>query len=187
MVNQFHKACHKCHFSCYFMVSVTITGQSWLISNSRQEMFHEKKQFRKQLVESEVKQVHMTTGSQTLCSLAMIKIRVYLEHFSWHDRMYILNMFILRMYCIDTKALVFMYNGASSYGFAIHPISTRLCMLYLRASWLSGTPGLSMQYIPKPNSNLGYAFQILAQIKIEICQNTELDSNLNIWKRKCLA
>ncbi len=35
----------------------------------------------------------------------------------------------LRMYCIDTKALVFMFNGGSSYGFTIHPIFTRICML----------------------------------------------------------
>ncbi len=28
---------------------------------------------------------------------------------------------LLRMYCIDTEALVFMFNGGSSYGFTIHP------------------------------------------------------------------
>ncbi len=33
------------------------------------------------------------------------------------------------MYCIDTEALVFMFNGGSSYGFTIHPIFTRICML----------------------------------------------------------
>ncbi len=37
----------------------------------------------------------------------------------------------LRMYCIDTEALVFMFNGGSPYGFTIHPIFTRICMLYL--------------------------------------------------------
>ncbi len=37
----------------------------------------------------------------------------------------------LRMYCIDTKALVFMSNGGSLYGFTIHPIFTRISMLYL--------------------------------------------------------
>ncbi len=36
----------------------------------------------------------------------------------------------LRMYCIDTEALVFMCNGGSPYGFTIHPIFTRICMLY---------------------------------------------------------
>ncbi len=36
---------------------------------------------------------------------------------------------ILRMYCIDTEALVFMFNGGSPYGFTIHPIFTRICML----------------------------------------------------------
>ncbi len=34
------------------------------------------------------------------------------------------------MYCIDTEALVFMFNGGSSYGFTIHPIFTRICRLY---------------------------------------------------------
>ncbi len=43
------------------------------------------------------------------------------------------------MYCIDTEALVFMFNGGSPYGFTIHPIFTRIC----------GTPALSMQYIIK--------------------------------------
>ncbi len=36
----------------------------------------------------------------------------------------------LRMYCIDTEALVFMFNGGSPYGLTIHPIFTRICMLY---------------------------------------------------------
>ena len=36
----------------------------------------------------------------------------------------------LRMYCIDTEALVFMCNGGSPYSFTIHPILTRICMLY---------------------------------------------------------
>ncbi len=30
---------------------------------------------------------------------------------------------MLRMYCIDTEALVFMFNGGSPYGFTIHPIN----------------------------------------------------------------
>ncbi len=30
------------------------------------------------------------------------------------------------MYCIDTEALVFMFNGGSSYGFTINPIFTRI-------------------------------------------------------------
>ncbi len=38
---------------------------------------------------------------------------------------------LLRMYCIDTEALVFMFNGGSPYGFTIHPIFTRICMLHL--------------------------------------------------------
>ncbi len=33
----------------------------------------------------------------------------------------------LRMYCIDTEALVFMFNGGSLYGFTIHPILTQSC------------------------------------------------------------
>ena len=37
----------------------------------------------------------------------------------------------LRMYCIDAEALVFMFNGGSPYGFTIHLIFTRICMLYL--------------------------------------------------------
>ena len=61
----------------------------------------------------------------------------------------------LRMYCIDTKALVFMFNRGSPYGFkfTIHPISTRICIPYKQwkvcASWPSGTLALSMQYILK--------------------------------------
>ncbi len=38
---------------------------------------------------------------------------------------------VLRMYCIDTEALVFMFNGGTSYGFTIHTIFTWICMLYL--------------------------------------------------------
>ncbi len=38
---------------------------------------------------------------------------------------------MLRMYCINTEASVFMFNGGSSYGFTIHPIFTRICMRYL--------------------------------------------------------
>ncbi len=37
---------------------------------------------------------------------------------------------MLRVYCIDTEALVFMFNAGSSYGFTIHPIFTRVCMLW---------------------------------------------------------
>ncbi len=74
----------------------------------------------------------------------------------------------LRMYCIDTEALVFMCNGGSSYSFTIHPIFTRIFFIGLdglkgpllvyinhinnekqNASWLSGNPALSMQYILK--------------------------------------
>ncbi len=32
----------------------------------------------------------------------------------------------LRMYWVDTEALVFMFNGGSSYSFTIHPIFTRI-------------------------------------------------------------
>ncbi len=35
---------------------------------------------------------------------------------------------LLRMYCIDTEALVFMFNGGSSDGFTINPIFTRICI-----------------------------------------------------------
>ncbi len=34
---------------------------------------------------------------------------------------FFLKNFLLRKYCIDTEALVFMFNGGSSYGFTIHP------------------------------------------------------------------
>ncbi len=50
------------------------------------------------------------------------------------------------MYCIDIEALVFIFNGGSSYGFIFHPIFT-IYKWKAHASWLSGTPGLSMQYI----------------------------------------
>ncbi len=50
------------------------------------------------------------------------------------------------MYCIDTEALVFMFNGGSSYGFAFYLINK-----IAHASWFSGTPGLSMQYILNEN------------------------------------
>ncbi len=33
----------------------------------------------------------------------------------------------LRMYCIDTEALVFMFNGGSPYSFTIHQMFTRIC------------------------------------------------------------
>ena len=33
------------------------------------------------------------------------------------------NVEVLKMYCIDTKVLVFMFNRGSSYGFTIHLIS----------------------------------------------------------------
>ncbi len=36
---------------------------------------------------------------------------------------------VLRTYCIDTEALVFMFNGGSSYGFTIHPNLTGIYML----------------------------------------------------------
>ncbi len=45
----------------------------------------------------------------------------------------------LRMYCIDTEALVFMFNGGSPYGFTIHSIFTRICMLgwyTLKSMWI---------------------------------------------------
>ncbi len=32
----------------------------------------------------------------------------------------------LKMYCIDTKALVFIFNGGTPYGFTIRPIFTRI-------------------------------------------------------------
>ena len=62
----------------------------------------------------------------------------------------------LRMHCIDTEALVFMFNGGSPYNFTIHSIFTRLCIYFffnlykqwnVPASLLSGTLGVSMQYI----------------------------------------
>ncbi len=34
---------------------------------------------------------------------------------------------ILRMYCIDPQALVFMFNGGSSCTFTIHSVVTRIC------------------------------------------------------------
>ena len=37
----------------------------------------------------------------------------------------------LRMYCIDTRAIAFMFNGGSSCGSTIHPIDTKNCMVYL--------------------------------------------------------
>ena len=37
----------------------------------------------------------------------------------------------LRMYCIDTGAIAFMFNGGSFCGLTIHPIDTKICMVYL--------------------------------------------------------
>ena len=34
---------------------------------------------------------------------------------------------VLRMYCIDTGAIAFMFNGGSSCGSTIHPVDTKLC------------------------------------------------------------
>ncbi len=52
-------------------------------------------------------------------------------------------MHAFRMYSIGTKALVFMPNGGSSYGFTIHPIhqdlhaiSSLLGLVYFRESAL---------------------------------------------------
>ena len=53
----------------------------------------------------------------------------------------------LRMYCIDTEALVFMFNEGSSYGFTIHPIFTRICMLYEVFNGLDGLKGPLLVYI----------------------------------------
>ncbi len=38
---------------------------------------------------------------------------------------YRLRFYQLRMYCIDTEALVFMFNGGSPYGFTIPPINNK--------------------------------------------------------------
>ncbi len=38
---------------------------------------------------------------------------------------------ILRMYCIDTGAIAFMFNGGSSCGSTIHPIDTKIGVVYL--------------------------------------------------------
>ena len=52
------------------------------------------------------------------------------------------SLVVLRMYCIDTEALVFMFSGGSSYGFTIHPIFTTICMLYLNYQVFNGLDGL---------------------------------------------
>ncbi len=36
----------------------------------------------------------------------------------------------LRMYCIDTGAIAFMFNGGSSCGSTIHPIDTKICVVH---------------------------------------------------------
>ncbi len=45
----------------------------------------------------------------------------------WHDTYHI----TLRKYCIDTGAIAFMFNGGSSCGSTIHPIDTRIGLVYL--------------------------------------------------------
>ena len=54
---------------------------------------------------------------------------------------------VLHRYCIDTEALVFMFNEGSSYGFTIHPIFIRICMQYL-----SGLDGLSRPLLVHTNN-----------------------------------
>ena len=44
--------------------------------------------------------------------------------------------YMLRMYCIDTEAIAFMFNEGSSCGSTIHPIDTKICVVYLKGSIL---------------------------------------------------
>ncbi len=54
------------------------------------------------------------------------------------------------MYCIDTRAIAFMFNGGSSCGSTTHPIDTKSYKLWnMHRTLLSDTLGLSMQYILK--------------------------------------
>ena len=55
--------------------------------------------------------IHVTVAQEAFLRLPSVKVWTF-------DPM------MLRMYCIDTKALVFMFNGGSPYGFTIHPIFT---------------------------------------------------------------
>ncbi len=41
----------------------------------------------------------------------------------------------LRMYCIDTGAIAFMFSGGSSCASTIHPIDFKICILNLRWDW----------------------------------------------------
>ncbi len=47
------------------------------------------------------------------------------------DELFLLNEDVLRMYSIDTGAIAFMLNGGSSCGSTVHPIDTKICMVYL--------------------------------------------------------
>ncbi len=44
---------------------------------------------------------------------------------------YFCDLLQLRMYCIDTGAIAFMFNGGSYCGSTIHPIDTKICEVYL--------------------------------------------------------
>ena len=48
---------------------------------------------------------------------------------------------VLRMYCMDTGAIVFMFDGGSSYGPATHPIDTKIGRLYRLLNGLNGIKG----------------------------------------------
>ncbi len=70
----------------------------------------------------------------------------------WQGRHYSIAFITLRMYCIDTEALAFMFNGGSSYGFTV--------LYYL----LSGTLGVSMQYILKTGSPVSMILDRVEQV-----------------------
>ena len=46
------------------------------------------------------------------------------------------------MYCIDIGAMAFMFNGGSSCGSTIHPIDTKIGVVYLCYRLLNGLNGI---------------------------------------------
>ncbi len=76
--------------------------------------------------ESEKKRLYCTSHK-----IVVLALFLPLNNVNLQDQVLSFHECILRMYCIDNEALVFMFNGGSSYDFTIPLIFTGICMLYL--------------------------------------------------------
>ncbi len=68
----------------------------------------------------------------------------------------------LRMYCIDTEALVFMFNGGSPCSFSIHPIFTQKVLCH----WIIVIWHPSAIYLPTVIAKYaGHVWQTSADVR----------------------